>query len=570
MKKIAIKRALALTLSSVLLLGVAACGKGGDSGKTEKTDGSSGTTEMGTSQSEDTGSSESGSQAAEGDVFKMSAMLTTWGGIASEKPIHQEWLKLMEEKMGRPVELDITYVPAAEYDEKANLAINGNSMPDYMVTPFLYDYNKIGQQGMVLDLAQYKDNMPNFFEKIDMAKDGLMRITNDQGQIYGIWEVGMPRMPEDHGLGLMNMTTVRSDIFEENGIKIPETQDEFLAAARKLKELYPDIFPVNTQFQSLNALYYANHVTNDVFWDGKDYQYGPLTEGYKDAIRYARTLFEEGLLDPEYLNEDNDTIHEKAVNDKNMMWLTMWFTTPGAISRELNWDKTYTVTLTPSNPKYGVAYENRTATNEVELNNWSVAVINSKVADPEAITKFVDYQFEDDVIRLITWGIEGETYELDADGNPKFVNEILNAPDPWTAGDKWGMRMSKNFRPGLQIAADTAAYVNAAPDDSVYVDGEVKRVPVEQAFMDVPYPDAPLTPPWFNGPTLQFTPEESEELNLIFSAVNTARDEIQAAIIQGDMPIDTLDTLNDQLMEMGDINRGLDIYRAAKARYDAR
>jgi putative aldouronate transport system substrate-binding protein len=564
MKKIAIKRALALTLSSVLLLGVAACNKSGTSDGTKKTEGSAGTSEMGT------GTTGSESEVAEGTPFKMSAMLTTWGGIATEKPVHQEWLKLMEKKMGRPVELDITYVPAAEYDEKANLAINGNSMPDYMVTPFLYDYNKIGEQGMILDLAQYKENMPNFFEKIGMAKDGLMRISNDQGKIYGLWEVGMPRMPEDHGLGLMNMTTVRSDIFEEKGIKIPETQDEFLAAARKLKELYPDIFPVNTQFQSLNALYYANHVTNDIFWDGKDYQYGPLTEGYKDAIRYARTLFEEGLLDPEYLNEDNDTIHEKAVNDKNLMWLTMWFTTPGAISRELNWDKTYTVTLTPSNPKYGVAYENRTATNEVELSNWSVAVINSKVEDPEAITKFIDYQFEDDVIRLITWGIEGETYELDAEGNPKFVDEILNAPDPWTAGDKWGMRMSKNFRPGLQIAADTAAYVNAAPDDSVYVNGEVKRVPVEQAFMDVPYPDAPLTPPWFNGPSLQFTPEESEELNLIFSAVNTARDEIQAAIIQGDMPIETLDTLNEKLMEMGDINRGLDIYRAAKARYDAR
>ena len=509
-------------------------------------------------------------ETPQGEPFVMSAMLTTWGGIAGEKPVHQAWLARMGELMGRPVTVDINYVPSAEYDEKANLAINSRNMADYMVTPFLYDYNRIGEQGLIIDLAEYRERMPNYFDRVAQSHDGLLRVSNDAGQVFALWEVGLPRLPADRGLVAANLTAFRSDILSAEGLEVPETQEAFFETAQRLKELYPDTYPVNTQFQSLNALFFANHVTNDVFWDGEDYQYGPLTEGYADAIRFARRLFEAELLDPEYLSESVDTIKEKALNDKNFLWLTMWFTTPGELSRNSNWEKVYTVSLTPANDKYGVPYENRSATNEVELSNWSAAVLNAEYEDKESLIDFVDLQFSDEIIRLITWGIEGESYTVDEQGEPHFVDAIRNAEDPWLAGDEWGMRMSRNYRPGLQSAADSKAYTDAAPDDSVYYKGEIQRVPVEQAFLDIPYPDSPQTPPWFNGPTLQFTTEEAEELNTIMSAVNTLRDELQAYLISGDEPLEKLDNIADELAAMGDIERALEIHRAAKARYDAR
>lgn len=252
------------------------------------------------------------------------------------------------------------------------------------------------------------------------------------------------------------------------------------------------------------------------------------------------------------------------------MWLTMWFTTPGEFTRLSDWEKVYTVALTPANEKYGHPYENRSYTSDVGLSNWSVGVLSAQAEDPETLVDFIDLQFSDEVIRLITWGIEGDSYILDDEGNPTFVDEIKNAEDPWLAGDKWGIRMSRNYRPGLSIAADTAAYVDSAPDDSVYVDGTIERVPVEFAFIDIPYPDSPHTPPWFNAPTLQFTTEESEELGNIMTAVNSMRDELQAYIISGDEPLELLDNFADELAVMGDVERALEIYRTAKARYDAR
>ena len=67
---------------------------------------------------------------------------------------------------------------------------------------------------------------------------------------------------------------------------------------QKLKELYPDKYPVATKWNSLRSLFSANHIRDEIFWDGEKYVYGVLEEGYKDAPQFANKLYAEKLLDP--------------------------------------------------------------------------------------------------------------------------------------------------------------------------------------------------------------------------------------------------------------------------------
>ena len=36
----------------------------------------------------------------------------------------------------------------------------------------------------------------------------------------------------------------RVDVFEKNGLEVPKTYDELYESCKKLKEIYPDIYPI--------------------------------------------------------------------------------------------------------------------------------------------------------------------------------------------------------------------------------------------------------------------------------------------------------------------------------------
>ena len=43
----------------------------------------------------------------------------------------------------------------------------------------------------------------------------------------------------------------------------------------------------------------------------------------------------------------------------------------------------------------------------------------------------IDYQYSDEMVNLMNWGIEGETY-TETDGTKTFVDEIINDENPAT------------------------------------------------------------------------------------------------------------------------------------------
>ena len=99
--------------------------------------------------------------------------------------------------------------------------------------------------------------MPNYMNYISKVKNGMKRVTDADGKMFTFKETSTPRFPEDRGMLIQNTSAYRYDVFKANNIKIPETLDEFYEAAKKLKELYPDKYPVATKWNSLRSLFSA-------------------------------------------------------------------------------------------------------------------------------------------------------------------------------------------------------------------------------------------------------------------------------------------------------------------------
>lgn len=501
------------------------------------------------------------------EVMRFSVTLPANGVDNPNSLVGKEWHKRMEAYMGKKVEIEYNYIPSSEYDEKVKLMIASDDLTDFFVTPLFYDTTEMAEQGQLLELGQYKDLMPNYMNYIGKVKNGMKRVTDADGNMFTFKETSTPRFPEDRGMLIQNTSAYRYDVFEANNIKIPETLDEFYGAAKKLKELYPDKYPVATKWNSLRSLFSANHIRDEIFWDGEKYVYGVLEEGYKDALQFANKLYAEKLLDPEYTIDTDDTLKRKALNGDNLMWLTQWFTTPAEYTRTAGDGKIFAVSLYPDNPKYGKAWQEVVNGNTPDL-GWGAYGISSKVKNPEELIKFIDYQYSDEMIQLITWGIEGTTYTIGEDGVPTFVDSLKTAKDPWLEGDKYGMRASRNHNPGLQMVSDARAFVDFAATDYTVFNGKYEEVPIEKAqfLTSLPMPENDYVPSWLSEPSIQLTGDESQRVSEIMNPIKTFVTEEQAKFVAGKNSFDHWQAFIDKLQKMGNIDEALKIYNDAAQR----
>lgn len=568
MKKTALQKLAAVTFTIALCAGsLAGCGNSGDT---------AGADNAGTNSPAAVESGESGSAATERrEPLVIKATLEGNPG-SKDGRVNEAFEKLMSEKLNRDVVIEYELIPGSEYGEKAALLFATGDFGDLIGIPFLFDYSKAANEGFLLDIAPYKDLIPNYWEYMEKTSSGIASVTDSEGHVYNIRELGLPRFPEDSGMLPQNLSMYRADIFEEHGIKIPETLDEVYDAAKKLKEIYPDVYPINSRWNDLRSLFCANHVRNDIYWNGEEYVLGLYEEGYKDAITFANKLYSEGLLDPEYITDDDDMLKSKEMNDKTFIMLADWFTTPGEFTRLSTTGQVFAAALLPSNPKYGEkAWQYVENVNQISVNAFSGMAINADTKDPEGLLEFLNHCFDDDVIRLITWGIEGDSYTLDENGQPRFVDDILNADDPWSKADEYGMRASKNMRPGIELCTDAMAYVGLASDDWLYYDGEVHQEPIEQSpfYLGLPAPFDPENPyiaPDWTEPTLQFDTDTSQENSQILTAFHTVRDEWEAALVSGTTSLDQWDAYMEALENSGNIQKLLDNYNAAADEYFAK
>lgn len=501
------------------------------------------------------------------EVMRFSVTLPANGVDNPNSLVGKEWHKRMEAYMGKKVEIEYNYIPSSEYDEKVKLMIASDDLTDFFVTPLFYDTTEMAEQGQLLELGQYKDLMPNYMNYIGKVKNGMKRVTDAEGNMFTFKETSTPRFPEDRGMLIQNTSAYRYDVFEANNIKIPETLDEFYGAAKKLKELYPDKYPVATKWNSLRSLFSANHIRDEIFWDGEKYVYGVLDEGYKDALQFANKLYAEKLLDPEYTIDTDDTLKRKALNGDNLMWLTQWFTTPAEYTRTADDGKIFAVSLYPDNPKYGKAWQEVVNGNTPDL-GWGVYGVSSKVKNPEELIKFIDYQYSDEMIQLITWGIEGTTYTIGEDGVPTFVDSLKTAKDPWLEGDKYGMRASRNHNPGLQMVSDARAFVDFAATDYTVFNGKYEEVPIEKAefLTSLPMPENDYVPSWLSEPSIQLTGSESQRVSEIMNPIKTFVTEEQAKFVAGKNSFDNWQAFIDKVKKMGSIDEALKIYNDAAQR----
>lgn len=447
-------------------------------------------------------------------------------------------------------------------DEQFNLLIVSGDLPDIIAYKWIGiagGIQKYIDDGIIVDMTPYYDegimsNTKALFEEFQIAEK---QIRQDNGAIYY-----MPVIRRNDELRIWNGPQIRVDYLEKVGMDIPDTVDDLYEVLKAFKEQKvsddPDFVPMmagkfrTDLSQGLGQLCYSFGTTYDFLTDptGTTVKYGPIEPEFKEAIAYIRKLVEEGLVDVNYVTNTRDIIDAAMVADQAGFMFNTQVTKLALLFEERGM----------SNPLKPIPYL-RGPDSESELAPVfypeaganvanSAMAVTTKAKNVEEAIRWVDFNYGPEGALIRNFGIEGVSYEY-VDGEPKLTEIVTNNPT-------WDINTASAVYTPAKVGVFAGIQLYASWTQSTHPDG-VDCVVQYLSRVD----QSMIMPP------VSMTGEEQAEYATIMADIETYFDETIDKIILGQLPLEYLDTMADQMRSMG-IQRAIELKQAALDRYHQR
>ena len=453
------KKILSMLLATVMVAGsLAGCGSSGDTQSTS-TDASTG------SKTENTTGTEAASTeaAVEENLDYQYGLDTTFHSDdpvtysfffsdASWYPMVDTWktegvFKKIEEVTN--VTLDITSIDSGDYNQKVALMINAGEAA--YIIPKTYDESPYVDGGAIVPISDYTQYMPyftDFVEKYNM-QDDLKTITKSDGKFYRL--PGMLEAPvQDYTF------MIRKDLFDAAGVDVPAiekdwTWDDLYDALVKVKEYMVSQGMIKESDYVWSDLWCGSEVTdgsggnllklmasaydvqagwaigNGMLYDSDkdEWYFGPTSDNFKAYLSEVTKYVQGGILDPETFTQDNQTACNKfyrgetAILSVNRSQYTSWLANLDENLGAGNYE-TY-LCLLPRGEKTNYLPENSRLENGVMISKRALDELGEEGFIK--MIRFVDWLFySHEAYNLTKWGVEGETYQVNADGTKSLLD----------------------------------------------------------------------------------------------------------------------------------------------------
>lgn len=423
--------------------------------------------------------------------------------------IDDSWLyKKIEEITG--IKLKAEQVLAADFDKKFQLLLASKNLQDILRIGSNAAQN-VGPKGPFMPVNKYLDEL--YYFKDVWAKEDFIRknLTVSDGNLYYMPRYNASRIL-NHGM------LYRKDIFDKHNIPCPPNgPDEWYSALKKLKELYPESTPYVNKYPIewfLNYHYtsWGNTDINEhnfIGYDAKEdiYEFTGIQPEFKDMITYFRKLYKEGLVDPELFTLSKDAWTAKMTQKEKAFvawdWVGRLTAFPEQVKDKIpEYDLKYGYPMGPTG-SYGKAGQ---------LGGLGLGV-SSSCEHPIIAMQLIDWTYSDEGSKLMTMGIEGETFEETDDGEiiyPEFVKEGKQA-DYQSVREKYGLyQFGHVFHPECTYL-DLPEPIQKATDMIVQSGKIMER----------------------ESPQLKLTSDEDELINDIGPQMKKALTEYVASVIYG-------------------------------------
>ncbi|MBQ8232912.1 MAG: extracellular solute-binding protein [Lachnospiraceae bacterium] len=557
MKHKLLKKILSSVLAATLVFSMAACGNDSENTVTSsstkeetKAIESASTTESSTVQESTVAEV---TYPIEGNVTLTIAMLDNATVNANAKHLFETPLgKAWQEATGVTIEV----IQCANNDAM-NLLIAGGELPDLIFFPpskYSGGAEKAIKDGVIEPLNDYIDEFaPDLKEVLESNEIWYKTNVTSSGDI-----IGAPFIRGDaylcSGAGLI----IRQDWLDELNMEVPQTPDELYDVLVAFKEKKGATLPFTTtnswmrnivNYGMISSAY--GQVKSDWYQIDGEIHYGRAEAEYKDTLAFLNKLYDEGLLDPNFASNDNNTVYSNMANGISGVTVGATGGYMGTILNAVEKDNP-TYDLTGFGPL--VAKEGDVAYSGYYSNalTGDTLFMTTQCKNKEAAVKFMNYGYTEEGYMLLNFGIEGESYTM-VDGYPTYTELINNNPNGWSM---------------QQALAQYTMSWNAGPfvQDKRYMEQYAARPQQKAAQALWAETDAAK----YMVPTLSIAEEDQAEYSKLWADINTFVSEMMIQYITGTADLAKFETeYLDQLEAMG-IDRVIELRQEALDAFNAR
>ena len=387
------------------------------------------------------------SKAGEFPITNEKISLTVWmEGGSDQDWTDNGWLKEMEELTN--IHVDIISSSSADALTKRNLLLASGDYPDVFLTDWgctftQADVMQFGVKEEILVpitdwIEEYGQELSSIFEYNPLFKTTS---TAPNGEIYGV-----ARFSECYHCSAYPKMYIRTDWLEKLGLEMPTTTEEFREVLKAFVTQDPNgngeadeigltgATTWNTMLEYCLLGWSFQNIKPD-FWlyldENGEVAFSASTEAYREGLRYIKSLYDEGLIDPAAFSQKDDQMAQTVRQDPKIVGAYVCdHVGMGVNSADYDEYKTYQIMMPLEGPS-GFRYQPQNA-NEGEVQGFH-AVITDACEYPIAAFRWIDYFLSEDAFVKKGWGKEGVGWEvapegtLDLFGNPaKWVRLDVN------------------------------------------------------------------------------------------------------------------------------------------------
>lgn len=391
----------------------------------------------------DSGSSKGGSSTETGSAAEASSS----GETADDKsPITFEYFnadgkngnwdnpvaKAIAEATG--VTLDVSYPVASQGDAKEDVAlmIANDEYPDMIYAKG--SATDLYQAGALIDMTDLIEKYGPNIKKMYGAEMEKLKWSQDDPGIYQLSYAGVNQKTLTTG----GSCQIQWAALKENDYKYPKTLDEYEKMIKSYLAAHPktedglDMIGITMSASDWHwmitlgnpAGLIADASPDNGQWiidDEYNVHYKHVTDEEKEYFKWLCRMYNEGILDPNFATQtDDDYIAKVASGRVVAITDAEWHYSQceATLVADGKVDQTYVglpVTLREDQVEKALLYQGTTV-------GWGIGITKS-CEDPVRAIKFLDYLCSDEGQILYHWGIEGENYFLDDNGQPYRTDE---------------------------------------------------------------------------------------------------------------------------------------------------
>lgn len=384
-------------------------------------------------------------------VYDRSNMSTDYGTA-----IDNRWTQWIKDQVLSELNIAVEFVaiPRSDAETKITTMMSGRQAPDIIFTynsSMLYDY---AAQGGLADLT----------ESIANYGQDLVANLGEEILSYGLVDGVQYAIPARRGSRSHVSAFIRKDWLDKIGFTITQrngvdsiTTDELYDVLTRFKAEglceYPMgmLVETGTEAESMSVTYSAfvdPEITEQTMATMPDI----LWPGVKEGYRFLNKLYNEGLIQPDWAQFSDETEWKSwIVNSKIGFW-------SHASWRELGRDESV-MTLYSQDPNAEVigidicSNEGVSNLNDMYTPSGMLIMVPSYSEHVDAAVKYLNWMSIYDNWKTIQYGIEGEHYNLNADGLIEVIDPEYNSKSMISTSDLGiiynGDPMEAQFKFGL-------------------------------------------------------------------------------------------------------------------------